>query len=92
MRVIEASEADFVKRGRKADLRPDLAEACKTLPKGKILLVDVYGEQVAKQARSTVRAKIRAHWKAVRNEAPEIRYTSAGTPQVARKGDFAKKA
>lgn len=80
--VIDETEVIVSRRGRTAEFDQDLLEDLAALEAGSALdLTPYFGEVESKDDRQAVGAKIRKHWRAVRDEKVRIDF-GQNRPQV----------
>lgn len=86
--VIDSSSVEFVKRGRKSKVDPDLVKHLKTLPAGKTLSIRrmALNPQDAnfRKDKARVSSQIRNACRSAGIDTPNIRWSIDGVPQVMR--------
>lgn len=84
--IIDISEMETVKRGRKAKMNESLLQAMKNLPNGKVLVLTPFQVKVSsnanetKKAKASVSAMIRNHAKRAGWAKVSILWKENGTP------------
>lgn len=86
--IIDSSSVEFVKRGRKTKVDPDLVKHLKALPAGKTLSIrrmalDPLHPDFRKD-KARVSSQIRNACRSAGIETPNIRWSVDGVPQVMR--------
>ena len=88
LEVINESEMEFVSRGRKSNVSPELVNAIKTMPKGKACKLTGMKVDIKKANAKTEKARISATIRQASKQAGTpvvIRWSADGTPQVIKK-------
>lgn len=88
--IIDVSEMETVKRGRKAKINESLLKAMKNLPNGKVLVLTPFQVKVSsnadetKKAKAAVSATIRNHAKRAGWAKVSVSWKENGTPLAQR--------
>lgn len=82
--IVNESELQFAKRGRKSEVDPAIAQQIAKLPAGKVLAVSSLKVDLKDKSRkATVSAQLRSAGKSVGVKV-RIRFTTSGVPTVRR--------